>query len=115
MYGSGSDPVPGGFCFGVLSDPFGALDLGFCLPNCSCSGDCQLPGDLCRKWPEEDADLAQLLGAPGVCIQDLAQSTELSCSEGGAGGAGGAGGDSAGGAGGDSAIPEAGGAAGSGN
>jgi hypothetical protein len=66
---------------------------------------------LCRKWPEEAAELAQLLGAPGICIRDLVQSTELTCSEGGAGGAGG---DSAGGAGGDSAIPEAGGAAGSG-
>jgi hypothetical protein len=114
MYGSGSKPVPGGFCSGPLSAPFGVLDLGYCLSSCSCSGDCPIPGDLCRKWPEEDALVTELLGAPGACFWSPAGSTELSCSEGGAGGAGGAGGDSAGGAGGDSAIPEAGGAAGSG-
>jgi hypothetical protein len=94
MYGSGSKPSPGGFCGGALSDTFGALDLGYCLPNCECSGDCKLPGDLCRKWPDADADLATVLGAPGVCYPVVAQSVELSCGEGGAGsGAGGAGGD----------------------
>jgi len=114
MYGSGSAPKPGGLCGGQLtSADFGALDLGYCLPNCSCTGDCKLDGDLCRKWPAADADLASLLGAPGVCFPVVSQSVELTCGEGGAGGAGGAGGDGAGGAGGDAVIPEAGGASGS--
>jgi hypothetical protein len=114
MYGSGSNPAPGGFCGGALSDPFGAIDLGYCLPNCSCSGDCKLPGDLCRKWPDADRDLADVLGAPGVCYPVVAQSVELTCGEGGAGGAGGAGGESAGGAAGDSAGGAAGDSAASG-
>jgi len=106
MYGSGTKPAPGGFCGGALSDNFGAVDLAYCLPNCSCTGDCALEGDLCRKWPDADQDTATALGAPGVCYPVVAQSVELSCGEGGAGGAGGAGGDGAGGAAGDSSgIP----------
>jgi hypothetical protein len=113
MYGAGTKPTPGGFCGGQLGDvDLGAIDLAYCLPNCSCSGDCKLDGDLCRKWPDEDSDLADALGAPGVCYPVVAMSVELSCGEGGAGGAGGAsgaGGDSAGGAGGDAPeVPAAG-------
>ena len=113
MYGSGSNPSPGGFCGGQLSDTFGPIDLAYCLPNCSCTSDCQLDGDLCRKWPDRDAALAEALGAPGICYPLLSMSTELSCGEGGAGGAGGA---SAGGAGGDGPEmpPEVAGASGSG-
>ncbi|MEI9950455.1 MAG: hypothetical protein WDO74_16090 [Pseudomonadota bacterium] len=109
MYGSGSKPTPGGFCGGKLgatTDPFGALDLGYCLPNCSCSGDCKFPGDLCRKWPSADAALASELGADGVCYPVVADSVELSCGEGGAGGSGGAAGE----AGAAGSTPSAGGA-----
>jgi len=88
MYSSGSSPSPGGLCGGALSDTFGTLDLGYCLANCSCTGDCKLPGDLCRKWPAADADLASLLGAPGVCYSALAESVELTCGKGGTSGAG---------------------------
>jgi hypothetical protein len=113
MYGSGSKPSPGGFCGGQFNNnlEFGALDLGYCLANCSCTSDCDLPGDLCRKWPDADADLAELLGGEGVCYPSVAMSTELSCGAGGANGASGAGGD---GAGGDSSGPSAAGASGSG-
>jgi uncharacterized membrane protein YgcG len=121
MYGAGPNPTPGGFCAGKLSTTFGAIDVGFCLPNCSCSSDCQFEGFLCRKWPDNQSDLAMAVGAPGMCYPVVAQSVELSCGEGGAGGAGGAsgaggsGGDSAGGSGGDSSVPPASaGAAGSG-
>jgi hypothetical protein len=86
MYSSGSSPAPGGFCGGALSDAFGAIDLGYCLSNCSCTGDCKLSGDLCRKWPDAEANLATALGAPGLCYPVLAQSVELTCSQGGAGG-----------------------------
>jgi len=89
MYPSGSSPSPGGFCGGALSDAFGVIDLGYCLANCSCTSDCKLDNDLCRKWPAADADLASELGAPGVCYPTVAQSVELSCAKGGAGGAGG--------------------------
>ncbi|HEY0469449.1 MAG TPA: hypothetical protein VGC79_34905 [Polyangiaceae bacterium] len=110
MYGPGSKPSPGGFCAGALSDAPGLLDLGYCLPNCSCSSDCKFPGDLCRAWPSDFSDVADALGAPGVCYPIVAGSVELSCSEGGAGGAGGASG--AGGAGGDATVTPVGGAAG---
>jgi len=115
MYPSGAKPSPGGFCGGQLNDAdFGAIDLGYCLPNCSCTSDCTMPGDLCRAWPAADADLASLLGAPGVCYPVVAQSVELSC---GAAGAGGAGGDGPGGGAGDTGMPPIGaaGASGSGN
>jgi hypothetical protein len=114
-YGSGTKPVPGGFCGGKFSAASSVIDVGYCLPNCSCTGDCTMPGDLCRKWPAADADLADALGAPGVCFPNVTQTVELTCGEGGAGGAGGssgAGGDGSSGAGGDSA-PGAGGVAGS--
>lgn len=92
MYSSGSSPAPGGLCGGALTTvAFGALDLGFCLANCSCTGDCKLPGDLCRKWPDADAALASALGAPGLCYGTTADSVELSCGKGGAGGSGGGG------------------------
>jgi hypothetical protein len=114
LYGSGSKPKPGGFCGGQLTDvEIGAIDLAFCLPNCSCTGDCTQEGDLCRKWPDADADLATLLGAPGVCYPVVAQSVELTCGEGGAGGDGAGG---AAGAGGDGSMaPGAAGASGSSN
>lgn len=102
LYGAGSNPSPGGFCGGALSDQPSVIDLGYCLANCSCTSDCKMDGDLCRKWPTEDADLATLLGAPGICYPSVAMSTELSCGEGGAGGAGGAGAAGAAGAGGAS-------------
>lgn len=88
MYGSGSSPAPGGFCGGTLSDTFGELNLGYCLSNCSCTADCKIPGDLCRKWPAADASLVSVLGAPGVCYPTVAESVELTCSQGGSGGAG---------------------------
>jgi len=87
MYGSGTNPTPGGFCGGTLTDVADVLDLGFCLADCSCTSDCKIPGDLCRKWPTADADLASLLGAPGVCYPTVAESVELSCGQGGVGGA----------------------------
>jgi len=65
------------------------LDLGYCLANCSCTADCKLPGDLCRKWPASEADLASILGAPGICYPTLAESVELTCGSGGASGVGG--------------------------
>jgi len=113
MYGSGSNPKPGGFCAGPLSSDPTVLDLGYCLANCSCTSDCS-EGDLCRKWPDADSDLVTLLGAPGVCYPSVAMSTELTCGEGGAGGMGaggasGAGGDSAGG---DGPVEPVGGASG---
>ena len=110
MFGSGSDPAPGGFCAGQLGDvDLTVLDFGYCLPNCSCTSDCKLPGDLCRAWPEADAERARELGAPGVCYPTVAESVELSCGAGGAGGDG-AGGD---GAGGDGTLPGVGGSSGS--
>jgi Cys-rich repeat protein len=110
MYGAGSKPTPGGFCGGALSDPWGALDLGYCLPSCSCTSDCKIEGDLCRKWTDNQSDLAEELGAPGICYPVVAMSVELSCGEGGAGGDG-AGGAS--GAGGDGPGPDTAGAGGS--
>ena len=90
---------PGGLCGGPLSDTFGVLDLGYCLPSCNCTGDCTFPGDLCRKWvlPDESS-IATSLGTDGLCYPQVSDSVELSCGEGGAGGTGGAGGESAGGA-----------------
>jgi len=82
LYSSGSSPAPGGYCGGALSETFGAIDAGYCLSNCSCSADCQLAGDLCRKWPDADADAASALGAPGVCYPVVAQSVELDCGRG---------------------------------
>ena len=113
MYGSGSKPAPGGFCGGQLTDvDVGAIDLAYCLPNCSCTSDCTQDGDLCRKWPSADSDLADILGAPGVCYPVVSNSVELTCGEGGAAGAG-AGGAS--GAGGDGPTAGAAGASGSSN
>ncbi len=88
IHSSGSSATPSGLCGGSLSDSFGAFDLGYCLANCSCTADCKLPGDLCRKWPNMNADLASALGAPGVCYPTVAQSIELSCGNAGTGGAG---------------------------
>jgi hypothetical protein len=107
LYGSGAKPTPGGLCGGQLTGATpGAIDLGFCLPNCSCTSDCKLEGDLCRAWPAANADLATALGAPGLCYPVVSMSTELSCGEGGAGGAGGDG---------PGTPPEVAGASGSGN
>ena len=91
LYGSGSSPVPGGYCGGALSENFGTFDLGYCLPNCSCSSDCRGPDNLCRKWEAANADIAAHVGAPGVCYPTVTGSVELSCGAGGAGGAGGGG------------------------
>ena len=86
MYGDGTNPSPGGLCAGQLFNAApGTLDLGYCLLNCSCTSDCKFEGDLCRKWPAADADIASALGAPGLCYPTLLQSVELTC--GGAGGA----------------------------
>jgi hypothetical protein len=107
--------TPGGFCAGPLSDPFGALDLGYCLPNCSCTSDCKFPDDLCRKWADDESELASLLGADGLCYPNVTGTVELTCGEGGAGGAGGAvgaGGASEAGAGGASGEPGLGGTGG---
>jgi len=94
MYGSGTKPKPGGLCAGPLgtSEP-GPMDLGYCAPNCGCTSDCVLEGDVCRKWPAADAAAAAALGAPGVCYLNVTGSVELTCGEGGAGGAGGEGGE----------------------
>ena len=90
MFGSGNNPSPGGFCGGGLTEDPGLIDTGYCLANCSCSGDCKFPGDLCSKWPDDLADVADALGAPGVCFPNANGTVELSCGEGGAGGAAGA-------------------------
>ena len=105
MYGSGSDPAPGGLCSGKLTQSSGTFDLGFCLPNCECTSDCVLGTQVCRKWAsnEDEAGLEQALGAPGLCYGNTIGSVELSC---------GAGGDGAGGAGGEGNLPGMGGASG---
>ena len=80
---------------GKLGDVFGVRDEGYCKPSCNCTGDCSLPGDLCRAWLTSDpneAMLASTYGAPGLCLPGVSGSTELSCGEGGASGLGGAGG-----------------------
>jgi len=93
MYGSGSKPKPGGLCAGPLGDSEpGPMDLGYCAPNCSCTSDCVLEGDVCRKWPASEAAAAAALGAPGVCYLNVTGSVELTCGDGGAGGEGGEGG-----------------------
>ncbi|MEI9940033.1 MAG: hypothetical protein WDO69_22660 [Pseudomonadota bacterium] len=109
-----SGTTPGGFCAGPLSNPFGAIDVGYCLPNCACTSDCKFPGDLCRKWADDESDLAMLTGAEGLCYPNVTMSVELTCGEAGAGpvASAGAGGDSAGGAAGASDGPGSGGVAG---
>jgi hypothetical protein len=85
-----SGTTPSGLCIGALSDNFGALDQGYCEPNCDCTSECQFPGDLCRAWETSSTDessLASALGSPGLCFPVLDGSTELTCGEGGAGGA----------------------------
>jgi len=78
---------PGGLCYGPISDTFGLLDLGYCLPACSCTTDCPLPGDLCRAWSPAQQSFADELGAPGLCVPDVTGSIELSaCGEAGAAG-----------------------------
>ncbi|MEO6602279.1 MAG: hypothetical protein ABIQ16_20525, partial [Polyangiaceae bacterium] len=98
---------PGGLCFGPLSQTFGLLDLGYCLPNCSCTDGCPFPGDVCRAWAATEQSLADNLGAPGLCFTDTTGSSELTtCVDGGGAGAGGAGAGGAGaGAGGDGGEP----------
>jgi hypothetical protein len=81
---------PGGLCLGRFTMPFGLFDLGYCLPNCGCTGDCPFPGDLCRAWPSTQQDFATELGAPGLCLNSLMDSVELTCPEAGGAGAGGA-------------------------
>jgi hypothetical protein len=80
---------PGGLCFGQLSETFGLLDLGYCLPNCGCTDDCPFPGDLCRAWPAAQSSFADELGAPGLCIPDVTGSVELTTCADASGGAGG--------------------------
>lgn len=87
MYGPGAKGAPGGLCIGKVSADSGPIDPGYCMANCSCTSDCFIEGDLCRKWASDESDLEDALGAPGLCYPVLAMSTELSCGEGGAGGA----------------------------
>ena len=68
---------PGGLCGGPLSDNFGILDLGYCLPNCKCTGDCVFPGDMCRAWAASEQDFATDLGSPGLCYPNVTGSVEL--------------------------------------
>ena len=70
---------PGGLCVGALSDPFGALDLGYCLPSCDCTSECAAFGNLCRAWPSTNTDFKTYLGKAGLCYDVLAGSTELTC------------------------------------
>jgi len=93
MYGPGQKSVPGGLCVGRLTAASGPMDLGYCMPNCECTSDCFIDGQLCRKWgtDAEETALKNLLGAPGLCYPVVTDSSELTCA-GGAGGTGGAGG-----------------------
>lgn len=82
---------PRGICLGALTSPSGYHDIGYCEQTCSCTGDCAVPGDLCRAWVTTDpneANAAQALGGPGLCFPTVDMSKELSCGEGGAGGTG---------------------------
>jgi hypothetical protein len=92
--------TPGGLCLGALSQMFGPLDEGFCEPTCSCTGDCQFLGHICRGWMATESDLQTALASPGLCFPPVMDgSVELTACEGGAAGAGGAaGGAPAGGA-----------------
>jgi hypothetical protein len=125
--GYGSGTTPGGLCAGAFSTTFGALDEGFCESNCTCSGECKFPTDICRGWMSTESTLESALGAPGLCYPPIMPSdgsVELTACEGGAGGATGtetggshaggvaAGGAAAGGAaaGGSGGAPAAGGA-----
>ena len=81
--------TPGGLCGGPLSDTFGILDLGYCLPSCGCTSECKFPGDVCRKWLDAESTLAADLGSDGLCYPQLSGSVALDCGEGGAAGAGG--------------------------
>lgn len=70
---------PAGLCVGQLSDPFGPLDLGYCLPSCSCSSECPIFGNKCRAWTSTDTDIKNFLGKPGLCFDTTDGSTELIC------------------------------------
>ncbi|MES1172776.1 MAG: hypothetical protein ABUL62_00510 [Myxococcales bacterium] len=82
--------VPGGVCFGALSDTFGLLDLGYCFPKCDCTDNCPFPGDLCRAWTSAQQSFVDDLGAPGLCAPDVTGSVEITSCPDGAGGEGGA-------------------------
>ena len=81
---------PGGLCFGQLSDTFGLLDLGYCLPSCDCTDGCPFPGDMCRAWTTAQQSFVTELGAPGLCVPDVTGSVEITTCPDGAGGEGGA-------------------------
>jgi len=70
---------PGGFCAGQLSEAFGPIDLGFCLPTCDCSGECPSFGSKCRAWTDAETELETVLGKPGVCYDSTEGSSELTC------------------------------------
>ncbi len=92
---------PTGVCYGALSDTFGLLDFGYCLPSCDCTGTCPFSDDVCRAWTSTQQSFVSDLGKNGLCVPDVAGSVELTeCT--GEGGAGGAGGDA--GAGGTSSV-----------
>ena len=80
----------GGLCYGQLIADAGFYDLGFCLPSCTCTGDCTFPGTQCRAWTAAEATISEGLLQPGLCFGNLDGSSELTtCAEGGASGAGG--------------------------
>jgi len=90
-YGSAcmySGTKPGGICAGALSDNEGVHDLGYCEARCDCTGDCNIPGDVCRAWTAAEATIQSALGSDGYCYPVATGSTELTCGEGGAGGIG---------------------------
>ena len=108
----------GGVCYGAFSDGFGYDDLGYCLPSCDCTGECPFPGDMCRAWTAAQQGFVDQLHKAGLCVPDLAGSTELTtCAngEGGAGGALGTGSGEAGASGAMSVEPGEGGSSGSPN
>jgi hypothetical protein len=80
--------TPGGLCAGALSTTFGPLDQGYCEPNCACTSECKITGDVCRAWATTEATLKTALGANGLCFPNLAAGdVELTtCSQGGSGG-----------------------------
>ena len=87
MYSHDAAPKPGGFCL-PGTQTGGTLDLGVCEPTCACTGDCKLPGRVCRAWDSANAGEQQLkgvLGSDGLCLGDASDTMELTtCGAGGA-------------------------------
>ncbi|HEY4106387.1 MAG TPA: hypothetical protein VGM44_20950 [Polyangiaceae bacterium] len=85
---------PLGACLGAISNPSGALDLGYCEEACGCDADCIIPGDLCQTWPPSLSSFKSGLGTAGLCLPLIVPGdTELSCTGEGGAGAGGASGN----------------------